>query len=207
MILRRSVKRSAELLGAGLLLAVMIFTVLALLSYHQTDPSASTAAAGPVLNWMGRPGAWVAERALFLFGPACVLLLPLLLVFARQLWRIAEADAADVEDEDAVPAHHWVRPIAVLVVATGLICSALSLAFVDSATSLPASPGGVAGLLGAAAVHGVADLIPAAGRGVFTFICGAVALLAGLLWRRRSLPSTGSTSSPSPAPPRRACRA
>lgn len=179
MILRRSVKRSAELLGAGLLVAVMVFTVLALLSYHQTDPSASTAAAGPVLNWMGRPGAWVAERALFLFGPACILLLPLLLVFARQLWRIAEADAAEVEDEDAVPAHHWVRPIAVLVVATGLICSALSLAFADSATSLPASPGGVAGLLGAAVVHGLADLVPAAGRGVFTFICGAVALLVG----------------------------
>jgi S-DNA-T family DNA segregation ATPase FtsK/SpoIIIE len=34
-----------------------------------------------------------------------------------------------------------VRPIAVLVVAMGLICTALSLSFADAATSLPASPG------------------------------------------------------------------
>jgi DNA segregation ATPase FtsK/SpoIIIE, S-DNA-T family len=179
MILRRSVKRSAELLGAGLLLAAIVFIVLALLSYHQTDPSPSTAAGGPVMNWMGRPGAWVAERGLFLFGPVCALLLPLMLVFARQLWRIAEADAADVEDADASPRHAWVRPIAVLVVAMGLICTALSLGFADAATSLPASAGGVAGLLGAAAVHGLGLLLPENARGIVSAVCGVVALVAG----------------------------
>jgi S-DNA-T family DNA segregation ATPase FtsK/SpoIIIE len=102
-ILRRSVKRSAELLGAALLIGGIVFTVLALLSYHQTDPSPSTAAGGPVLNWMGRPGAWVAERALIMFGPVSALLLPLMFVFARQLWRIAEADAADTQEEDPAP--------------------------------------------------------------------------------------------------------
>jgi S-DNA-T family DNA segregation ATPase FtsK/SpoIIIE len=178
IILRRSVKRSAELLGAGLLLACILFAVLALLSYHQTDPSASTAAGGPVMNWMGRPGAWMAERLLFLFGPVSVLLLPLMLVFARQLWRIAEADA-DVEEDTTPRKHAWARPIAVLVVAMGLICTALSLGFADGATSLPASPGGVAGLLGAAAVHGAGLLLPEAARGILSFVCGLVALVAG----------------------------
>ncbi|MDE1915041.1 MAG: DNA translocase FtsK 4TM domain-containing protein [Sphingomonadales bacterium] len=179
IILRRSVKRSSELLGAGLLLLAMVFIVLSLVSYHQTDPSPSTAAAGPVLNWMGRPGAFVAERALFLFGPVSALLLPLMLVFARQLWRIAEADGAAEEEDEAPRRHAWVRPMAVLVVAMGLICTALSLAFADVATSLPASPGGVAGLLGAALVHGVELLVPEAARGAVSIVSGLVALIAG----------------------------
>ena len=178
-ILRRSVKRSAELLGAGLLIAEIVFTVLALLSYHQTDPSPSTAAGGPVLNWMGRPGAWVAERALIMFGPVSALLLPLMFVFARQLWRIAEADAADTQEDETTPRHQWVRPIAVLVVAMGLICTALSLSFADAATSLPASPGGGAGLVGAYLVHAVVSLLPEAARGIAIFVGGAVCLIAG----------------------------
>ena len=43
----------------------MTFLALALLSYTQTDPSPSTAAAGDrIANWMGRPGAVVADRVL-----------------------------------------------------------------------------------------------------------------------------------------------
>jgi S-DNA-T family DNA segregation ATPase FtsK/SpoIIIE len=179
-ILRRSVKRSAELLGAALLVAAMIFAVLALLSYHQTDPSPSTAAGGPVLNWMGRPGAWMAERALIMFGPVSALLLPLMLVFARQLWRIAEADAADHEEDTPPRRHAWVRPIAVLVVAMGLICTALSLGFADTATSLPASPGGGAGLVGAYLVHALTGLLPEAARGAVTLVCGAIAAIGGV---------------------------
>ena len=65
--LRRAARRSAEIGGALALLGSMAFLALALVSYTQTDPSASTAAGGPVLNWMGGAGAWMAERALFLF--------------------------------------------------------------------------------------------------------------------------------------------
>jgi S-DNA-T family DNA segregation ATPase FtsK/SpoIIIE len=67
--MKRSLRRAGEIGGALVLLSAMVFLALALVSYHQTDPSASTAAGGPVLNWMGTPGAWAAERALFLFGP------------------------------------------------------------------------------------------------------------------------------------------
>src|ERR1700744_1638589 len=81
-VARRSLARAAEIAGAVALWAAMVFLALAIVSYHQTDPSASTAAGGPVANWMGLPGAWAAERALFLFGPVAVLGLPLFHVFA-----------------------------------------------------------------------------------------------------------------------------
>ena len=182
LILRRSVMRSAELLGAGALAALALFLTVALLTYHQSDPSASTAAAGPVLNWLGRPGAWLAERALFAFGPVSALLVPLFLVFARQLWRIADAqEAADDGAESQVPLHqqHWLRPTAMLVLGMALLATALALAFGAHPGSLPASPGGVAGLLGATAIRALGGLVPGAGRGWMIFAVGAMCLVGG----------------------------
>ncbi|MEL0209457.1 MAG: DNA translocase FtsK 4TM domain-containing protein, partial [Novosphingobium sp.] len=109
-VLRRSVRRSAELLGGGVLVAAMLFLLLALVSYTQTDPSGSTASGSPVENWMGLPGAWAAELVLRLFGLPGALLLPLLWVFARRLWD-AESDFVDIDDdEEAAPAPRWWRP-------------------------------------------------------------------------------------------------
>ena len=67
---QQSLRRALQMVGALMLFAAMLFLALALVSYTQTDPSPSTAAApdGPIGNWMGRPGAWAAERAMFLFG-------------------------------------------------------------------------------------------------------------------------------------------
>ena len=42
--LRRSLRRAAQMAGAGVLLAGLVFLTLALVSYTQTDPSPSTAA-------------------------------------------------------------------------------------------------------------------------------------------------------------------
>ena len=180
LILRRSVLRSAELLGAGALALLALALALALASYHQADPSPSTAAAGPVLNWLGRPGAWLAERGLFVFGPVAGLLVPLLLVFSRQLWLVAEA--GDEDEEDDVPLHrqHWLRPTAVLVLGMGLLATALSLGFSDSAVALPASAGGITGLLGAAAVHGLASFVPEAQQGYVALACGVLAFIGGV---------------------------
>ena len=187
LVLRHSIKRSAELLGAAVLFAGMVFLALALVSYHQTDPSGSTAAAGPVLNWMGLPGAWAAERVLLLFGPVAVLLLPLMLVFGRQLWRYAEAERLHTDDDDdddyaeEAPLRHqrWWRPLGVLLFAMALLSTALSLTFSPSQGTLPASMGGITGLLAAAGVHALAAYIPEAARayavvgiGVASFITG-----------------------------------
>ena len=117
------------------------------------------AAAGPVLNWMGRPGAWAAERALLLFGPVSVLFLPMLYVFARKLWRFAE------EDDGAAPLHQrWWRPVGVLLFAMALMATPLSLVFTGRAGTLPAGMGGLAGLLSAKAVTALTALLPESAR-------------------------------------------
>ena len=110
---RRSLARAAQLIGAVTLFAGMAFLALALVSYHQTDPSMSTAAGGPIGNWMGRAGAWVAGYALFAFGLVSALLLPLLYAFGRKLWREAEEDAAD--EEDTPRGRRWWRTVALLL--------------------------------------------------------------------------------------------
>ncbi len=179
-ILRRAAWRSAELGGAMLLFAAMLFLALALVSYHQTDASSSTAAGGAVRNWMGASGAWAADAALTLFGLVSVLLLPLLYVFARKLWRFAEEDDGILPHAD----QRWWRPIAILLFAMALLGTVLSLSFSSPGGSLPASAGGVAGLLGAKAIQGAASLLPPAAGGwailAAALVClGAGAILAG----------------------------
>jgi S-DNA-T family DNA segregation ATPase FtsK/SpoIIIE len=154
-VMRRSLRRASELGGAVALFAAMIFLAVALATYHQTDPSSSTAAGGEVRNWMGSVGAWAADAALLLFGPVSVLFLPLLYVFARKLWRLVEE-----EDGTAAPSdQRWWRPIGVLLFAMTLLASVLSLAFTQPGGTLPASMGGISGLLGAKAIRFMAGQV------------------------------------------------
>ena len=156
---RRSLRRAAQMAGAGVLLGCAVFLTLALVSYTQTDPSPSTAAAGDDIgNWMGASGAWAAERVLFLFGLTSVLLLPLLYVGARKLWR-------DVEEEDRDTDTHWLRPVGLLLLAMALISTVLALALPGPGWPLPASMGGITGLLGAAAVEAIAARLPESAQG------------------------------------------
>ncbi|WP_309623730.1 DNA translocase FtsK 4TM domain-containing protein [Novosphingobium sp.] len=173
--MKRAARRSAEIGGAAALLGAMVFLALALVSYHQTDPSASTAAGGPVLNWMGGAGAWVAERALFLFGWISVLFLPLLYVFARKLWRFVEEEDLDLPHAD----HAWWRPIGLLLFAMALIASTIALAIPRGGDAYPAGWGGVAGLLGAGAVHWLAAFAGEGFAWVVTVLAGLVMLAAG----------------------------
>ncbi len=148
--LRRSLRRIAQMTGAGLLLGAAVFLALALASYTQTDPSPSTAAdPAQVANWMGAAGALAADRVLLIFGLPGALLLPLLYVSARKLWR-------DVENGDAPETTAWWMPTALLLIAMTLIATVLSLAFEGPGGTLPAQAGGLAGLLGAGAVEALA---------------------------------------------------
>lgn len=157
--LRRSMRRIAQMTASGLLLGAAVFLALALASYTQTDPSPSTAAdPAEVANWMGRAGAWAADRVLLVFGLPGVLLLPLLYVSARKLWR-------DVENGDAPETTAWWIPTALLLIAITLIATVLGLVFEGPGGTLPAQSGGLAGLLGAGAIRAVAARFGAGAEG------------------------------------------
>jgi S-DNA-T family DNA segregation ATPase FtsK/SpoIIIE len=161
--LRRSLRRIAQMTGAGVLLGMTVFLALALASYTQTDPSPSTAAdTAAVANWMGRAGAWTADRVLLVFGLPGVLLLPLLYVSARKLWRDVENGP---EAEGAPETTAWWMPTALLLIAMSLIATVLALVFDGPGGTLPAQSGGVAGLLGAGAIRAVAVRFGTAAEG------------------------------------------
>ncbi|MGB7407592.1 MAG: DNA translocase FtsK 4TM domain-containing protein, partial [Pontixanthobacter sp.] len=169
---RRSFRRAAQMTGAALLLGATIFLTLSLFSYTQTDASPSTAAAtGDIANWMGTAGAWSAERVLFAFGLSAILLLPLLYIGARKLWR-------DVEDEDVDTDTRWWTPLGLLLLAMALLSAVLSLTFDGPGGSLPASMGGLTGLMGAGAIEAVAGRFPEAASG-WIILALALASLAG----------------------------
>jgi S-DNA-T family DNA segregation ATPase FtsK/SpoIIIE len=181
---RRSLARAGQLTGACVLGLATLFLALALASYTQTDPSASTAAGGEVQNWMGRPGAWVAERALFLFGLVSVLLLPALYATARKLWR-------DAELRETPQGSRWWRTLGLLLLAMALLGVASTLAAQGWSTlalkGLPASIGGIVGLLGAGAIRAVAGRLPEAAQ--FWTVAGAwlACVIAGALLAGRVL--------------------
>lgn len=169
---RRSMRRAAQMVGAGFLFLTTLFLGLALASYTQTDPSGSTAAAGTDIgNWMGASGAWASDKVLTVFGATGWLLLPLLYISARKLWR-------DVEEEDRDDATRWWRPVGMLMFAMALISTVLSLVFDGPLWTYPASPGGVSGLLGAAAIEAVANRF-AGGAAGWAILAMALLCLAG----------------------------
>jgi len=175
-VLKRSLRRASELAGAITLFSIGLFLALSLLSYHQTDASMSTAADGAVQNWMGPAGAWLADGALVLFGPVSFLFVPLLYVFARKLWRLVEEDDGSVEPID----QRWWRPTALLALAMVLIATVLALAFTQPGGTLPASMGGIAGLLGAKAIETGASMLPSMAQGWTIFAVALVCLVAGV---------------------------
>ena len=172
--LRRSIRRATQMTGAGVLLAVMVFLGLALASYTQTDPSPSTAAdPTQVSNWMGSWGAWAADRVLFAFGLPGVLLLPLLYISARKLWRAVELDTEEGERT------RWWLPTGLLLIAMVLLGTVLSLAFDTSAGTLPAQLGGVSGLLGATGIEAAASRFGESASGWVTLAAALVCLAGG----------------------------
>ncbi|BBC71166.1 DNA translocase FtsK [Altererythrobacter sp. B11] len=169
---RRSLARAMQLAGGALLFAGMIFLAVSLITYTQTDPSPSTAAGGEIGNWMGRPGAWLADRALVSFGLVSALFLPLLYAFASKLWR-------DAAEEESLDGDRWWRTVALLLIAMALLSTVLSLATDPHEWHLPASAGGMAGLLGEGAVHALAGLLPEAAQFWATLGAAVLCLLGG----------------------------
>jgi DNA segregation ATPase FtsK/SpoIIIE, S-DNA-T family len=211
---RRSLARAGQLVGAGVLGVGTIFLTLALVSYTQTDPSFSTAAGSEVANWMGRPGAWAADAALFLFGLVAILLIPALYATARKLWR-------DAEDEETPHGRRWWGTAGLLLLAMVLLGTAVTLATDGTALEgwfdLPASLGGLGGLLGAGGIRALAGRLPegsefwAVGGAWLVCLAGGAALTGKVFafdWARlMTLPDmlrrAPRLSEPNPFKPRR----
>jgi S-DNA-T family DNA segregation ATPase FtsK/SpoIIIE len=171
--LRRSIRRIAQISGAMLLWSAMGFLGLALASYTQTDPSPSTAAArDSIANWMGASGALVADRVLLGFGWPAILLLPLLYISGRKLWR-------GYEQDDEPETTSWWLPAGLLMIAMALIATVLTLAFGSGSSTLPAQVGGVAGLLGKAGIEAVAARIGGTAEGWVILFLALACLGAG----------------------------
>ena len=133
-------QRIAALVG----LVVWTGVALSLATHHLGDPGFTTSGdGGPVLNLLGRPGAWLSDVLLLTLG-ASVSWLPLvgLLQALRNLARGPRALAGASEDD--VPAPHWprLRFWAGLVL---LMCASTALEWTRLYTHEARVPGGHSG--------------------------------------------------------------
>lgn len=133
-MMRASLIRSGSLLGAAILGAFALFYGLAVLSYSAADAAYNSAAADVQHNWMGQSGAYVSDIMLFLFGVPAIFLLPLMLIFARRLWR-------------DVPQPEWKRQLAQCLGGMLLIGFGMAHWQHGSDIGLPAGWGGAIALL------------------------------------------------------------
>ncbi len=133
-MMRASLIRSGSLFGAALLGAFALFYGLAVLSYSAADAAYNSAAADVQHNWMGQSGAYVSDIMLFLLGVPAIFLLPLMLIFARRLWR-------------DVPQPEWKRQLAQCLGGMLLIGFGMAHWQHGSDIGLPAGWGGAIALL------------------------------------------------------------
>ena len=133
-MMRASLIRSGALLGAAALGLFALFYGLAVLSYSAADAAFNSAAADVQPNWMGQGGAYVSDAMLFVFGVPAIFLFPLLLVFARRLWR-------------DVPQPQWRRQLVLCLIGMLLIGFGMAYWQHNSDIGLPAGWGGTIALL------------------------------------------------------------
>lgn len=145
VMLKRSVARAAEIVGAILLGLLVVFLVLALLSYHGSDPSMNTVAGTAPRNMMGFAGSYAADFLLWLFGLGSVLLLPLIATFARRLW---------IEDDMA----GWSGQLARSALGMILIGTGFALLAQGTPVALPAGRGGIIAQLAAIPISSLTAL-------------------------------------------------
>ncbi len=150
-------RRTAELLGLGLtLLAASV--CLSLATWSVDDPSLNNATGGTVRNWLGRPGAMVADLTMQLIGLGVIAMLFPPLIWGLRLMRV------HVFDRGALKLGLWVVGVA----ATAALASALP------PTPRWPLPTGMGGVIGDGLLFGTRNLVGIAG--------GALASLVGFLY-------------------------
>ncbi len=125
--------RSGALAMAIVLFAATALMALALASYRPGDSALNTASGAAAGNLLGAPGAWFADLALTLLGPAVALLLPVAPIIGLRLWR----------DQ---PAGAWKRMLRQAMLGVALMAVALACVSDDAVLALPFGWGGAVGL-------------------------------------------------------------
>ena len=161
--MRASLIRSSTLFGAAVLGLFAVFYGFAVLSYSAGDAAFNSAAADVQHNWMGQSGAYVSDIVLFLFGVPAIFLFPLMLVFARRLWR-------------AVPQPLWKRQLTLCLCGMLLIGFGMAYWQHGSDIGLPAGWGGAINLLLANAAVALVGQI----HGLFGTILRVLLILGSL---------------------------
>jgi DNA segregation ATPase FtsK/SpoIIIE, S-DNA-T family len=133
-MMRLSLLRSGALIGAIALALFAGFYALSVLSYSPSDAAFNSAAGSVQHNFMGAIGAYLSDIMLTAFGIPAIMLLPLMLVMARRLWR-------------DVPQPRWIRQV--LLCIGGIVLLGFGMAHwqQNSDIGLPAGWGGMAGML------------------------------------------------------------
>ncbi len=131
--IKAGVVRSGVVATAVALAGGTVAAALSLASYSPGDAAFNTASAGVTGNLLGAPGAWFADLALTIFGPAVALLLPIAPVVAMRLWR----------DQ---PAGEWWRMLRFALLGVALMAVALACVAPGAVPALPFGWGGLVGL-------------------------------------------------------------
>ncbi|RDJ20551.1 DNA translocase FtsK [Bosea caraganae] len=157
-------RRTAEMVGLGLL-ALMVAIAFSLATWTVDDPSLNNATGGTVSNWLGRPGAMVADLTMQLIGLGVIAMLFPPLIWALRLIRF------HVFDRGALKLGLWV----IGVVATAAVASALP------ATPRWPLPTGMGGVIGDGLLFGTRNVVGIAGSalsGLVAFLYAGIAILS-----------------------------
>jgi S-DNA-T family DNA segregation ATPase FtsK/SpoIIIE len=144
--LRESLGRLAMRSWGALLLGLAVALAVALASHSGTDPSFSTAAAGPPANWLGTFGAYASDALLLLFGLGAILLLPVIGVAGLRMMRLA-------------PSGRIGRALLIAALGAILLGLAVSLSSASAVSGMPSGWGGALGMAGAHGLNGAIGLI------------------------------------------------
>ncbi|HET7709998.1 MAG TPA: DNA translocase FtsK 4TM domain-containing protein, partial [Sphingomicrobium sp.] len=144
--LRASIRRLVLRSWGALLIALSIGGAVAMATHRSTDPSFTTAAAGPPANWMGAFGAYMSDALLLLFGVGSALLLPVIAIAGIRMVRLE-------------PSGRIGRGLFIAALGALLAGTALGLADASSVSGLPGGWGGAFGLATAAGIDALIGLI------------------------------------------------
>lgn len=155
--------------------ALSLFLLMALISYHRTDPGwSNTGVVNHVANISGRAGAWFSDVFLLVFGYIAYLL-PLMLPYGAGLFlrKLPEESGFDSR-VFALRASGFI-----FIIAAG--CALASLQVIPDHALLPFSAGGILGnIIG----FGLASELNVAGATLIllALFCGGITLFTGLSW-------------------------